>query len=481
MSTNHSQPGNPTEGTESLREDSAYLKPALDYIDNWLEHQTVLDQSTPGYQVAISHNGKIIYSRGFGYACLEQKEKMSPQHIFRIASHSKTFTSVAIMQLVESGKLSLFDKATEYLGFLKENPNKSVQEVTLHELLQHASGFSRDGNDGSYWSLEKDFPSKEDLKAFFRKTDLKVENNSCFKYSNLGFGLLGMVVEEVSGESYSDYVKKNILEPTGLDKTAPDYEPDLGQFVTNYSSLTPWGEIVPIGPDTKTGSLLSATGFCSNAEEICKFYSAVLPKSGVLLPDSLKKEAFRKQREIPGREAWAGYGLGFNISKIGDHLLRGHNGGMPGSMTSSSFCPETRMVVSVLSNSQSSDATPIQRAIWKIMDKFKHEYDPTSPHLYYTGTFYDLWYTINFVPMGDKMYASFPCALNPFENAHELKHVEDNVFRVTKANDYGPYGDFVEFREGLAEVNYAGYLLKHQHGYKKYIQCLKNETVKKRP
>src|SRR5215471_984914 len=115
---------------------------------------------------------------------------MTPEHIFRVASHSKMFTATAILQLVEQGKLRLDDRAGAYLSWLDS-------AVTLRQLLNHAGGVIRDGRDADFWRVEQPFPDVAALRALAPDAGI-LPPNTTFKYSNVGFGLLGQVVEVVS-------------------------------------------------------------------------------------------------------------------------------------------------------------------------------------------------------------------------------------------------------------------------------------------
>lgn len=457
-----------------------YMQPAIGYIDNWLENQTLLDQLTPGYSVAISCQGKIIYSRGFGYANVENKELMTPDHLFRIASHSKTFTAVAIMQLMDNGKLSIYDEASKYLPFLNENPDERVGSVTIQEMLQHTSGMWRDGDNPTFWRLERDFPSKEEVIAFYKKEPLVIDNNTRFKYSNYAYALLGWIIEEVSGQTYVDYMRDHILKPLGLSKIAAEYDPENGPYITGYTSITPGGQQAPISAALNTAYLAGATGFCSNAESICTFYDAVMPGSGKLMSDKAKREMLRRHWEVLDMPGNCGYGLGFKHEKMNDRHLSGHSGGMPGNITRTLFDSDDRIVVSVLSNCHAGDPVSMQKGIWHIIDKFKTEYSSASPFLQYQGQFYDIFSTQHFVALGDKIYITLPITVEPFKDCSELEHIEGNLFKIVKESGYGSYGQTVEFiMDGdiPKSVNYAGFPKLNKDDYEEYVAQLKNSAA----
>src|ERR1035441_5645049 len=115
------------------------LDKSLNFIGSWLEFRYKREE-IPGYVVAIAHKGKIVFNEAYGYADLEKKTKLTPQHMIRIASHSKTFTATALMKLQETGKLRIDDYVVQYLPWLKEHRDKRWQKVTIRQLMSHGAG-----------------------------------------------------------------------------------------------------------------------------------------------------------------------------------------------------------------------------------------------------------------------------------------------------------------------------------------------------
>lgn len=455
-----------------------FLSEAMDYIDHWLECQKLQDRQTPGYSVAISHKGEILYKQAFGYADLETQEKMTPAHLFRVASHSKTFTAIAIMQLMAAGKLSIYEPAARYLPFLKENPDKRLQDVTIEQMLCHGSGICGNGEDPSFWGLEKRYPTKGEMVSFFKTEPLVIESDVRFKYSNYAYGLLGWIVEEVSGLSYADYMREQILKPLGLKRIGAEYDPESGPYVTGYTPLLPDGKQAPMGVSSNTGELVGATGFYSDAESLCRFYSAVIPGSGLLLPDDLKRKMLSRKWDMPDEDTKRGYALGFLCDEQDGRALKGHYGGMPGNMTQTLFDGQDDVVVSVLTNSQAGKPDILQKGIWHIIDFFKAHYEEPSPYKKYAGQFYDIWETFRFVPLGKKIYVSVPTEAEPFKNCSELTHQKGNIFKITKETGYGSYGEAVEFvMEGkdVKRVKYGGFPKYAKQDYLDYIEKVKKK------
>jgi len=458
-----------------------YLSKAIEYLDNWFEIQMLQDKNTPGLSVAISYRGDVIYKNAWGFANVENNEKITPEHLFRIASHSKTFTATAIMQLVEVGKMSLDDPVGEYLDFLNTNPDKRVSCITIRQLLSHSSGMVRDGKDSNFWSLRNPFPSKEAIVQELSKEPLAIEYNTRFKYSNYAYGLLGWIIEEVSGLCFADYMQKNILDPLKLTNVTTEHNAETGNIVTGYSNVTPSGEQIPLNSTSQTEGLLGATGFCANPETLCKFYTAIMPGSGQLLKDKSKQEMLQKHIPVPDMPKETHYGLGFVCEEYGSRTLNGHSGGMPGHTSRSLFDKQEGIVVSIMTNSLAGQSANLQTGVWHIIDFYKEHHIDNNPLQNYHGCFYSLWSLNHFVPAKDKIYVSEPKALKPFNKCSELAQIKGHVFSPPIESGYGNYGENVTFTmdkdDTVSSIQYAGYELVPKARFLELMQDLKNDSA----
>jgi CubicO group peptidase (beta-lactamase class C family) len=179
----------------------------------------------PGAAIAITRNGRLVYAAGFGHANQETGEEAGPTSLFRIASVSKPFTSVAILKLVEAGKLKLDDKVFgpgSLLGAQFPTPvgNKKIEQITVRYLLEHVSGLSNDGGDPMFMNLGM---THAQLISWMLNDPAHVMSrnaNSQFEYLNFGFCLLGRVIEKASGKSYEQFVREAVLTPSGITNMA---------------------------------------------------------------------------------------------------------------------------------------------------------------------------------------------------------------------------------------------------------------------
>lgn len=186
----------------------------------------VEENEVPGASLAVTKDGRLVYARGFGYASVEAKEAVKPEHTFRIASVSKPITAVAILQLVEKGKLKLEDRVVERMKVVPPAGAKSPKDerwnrITVRQCLQHTGGWDRDRSFdpiGRPWEIAEALgiqpPVRPDaIVQYMLGQPLDFDPGARFAYSNLGYLVLGRILEAVSGRNYEDYVKKEVLAP----------------------------------------------------------------------------------------------------------------------------------------------------------------------------------------------------------------------------------------------------------------------------
>jgi CubicO group peptidase (beta-lactamase class C family) len=284
-----------------------------------------------GASVAISHQGKLIYAKGFGYSNYELNESVEPKHLFRIASVSKLITAIAIMKLHEDKVLSIEDHVFGKNGLLNDSiyqPNdENYFDITIHHLLVHTAGWSRRRGDPVFMpltvanTLNIDPPvDAKDVIQYALLKPLDYEPGEKYSYSNLGFIILGQIVEEVTGLSYEDYVRFEILEPLGIyDMHIGNnfYEERFKNEVKYYESgnsgpvyaFDGSGNVVPQAYGGNNIQLLGpAGGWVASAVELMKLMVAVDGFPGQ--PDLLKKETINlmTDRNINGNSliGWKG-------------------------------------------------------------------------------------------------------------------------------------------------------------------------------
>ncbi len=325
----------------------------------WMEGQ-IAYRGLPGIAVGVVSDQQLVWATGFGFADVNAKVPMTPATKFRMASHSKLFTAIAIMQLREEGKVHLDDPVSKYLPWFKaKTAGDDDGPITIEQLLSHSSGVQREA--GDHWtSLE--FPTADELRRLYSDRQAAFAPSVRWKYSNLAYSVAGMVIEEVSGQRWADYVDRNIFKPLGMDASSVDQ---------NVPGLTvPYGRRMPDGtrevlPFVDARGMAAATGVTSNVEDMAKFVSAQFrrgPRGGAQIVSTGSLREMHRVRSV--EENWtAGTGLGFDISRTKDRTYVGHGGGYPGNTTYTLIQLDDKVGVIVLTNTNDSNPSDIAREL----------------------------------------------------------------------------------------------------------------------
>jgi CubicO group peptidase (beta-lactamase class C family) len=301
-------------------------------------------------EVLVAKNGNAIFEQAYGLADRERKIPNTLDTRFRIGSVNKVFTSVAILQLVQAGKIKLEDPLIKYLP---DYPNKELAtKVTIGELLSHTGGtgdiFGTGPNglfSDEYKAHRLQLRTLEDHVQLYGDRPVRFEPGSRFEYSNYGYILLGIVVGKASGEDYYQYVRKHIYIPSGMKATGelPEDQPVPNRSV-GYTTMV--GDKTP-HPNTDLlpyrGS--SAGGGYSTARDMLAFANAL--HQDKLLNDHYTSLMMASKIEMP-RDG--GYGYGFMVHPLNDNACVGHAGGYPGINTDVELCLDSKYIFVVLSN-----------------------------------------------------------------------------------------------------------------------------------
>jgi CubicO group peptidase (beta-lactamase class C family) len=284
-----------------------------------------------GASVAVAKDGKLIFAKGMGYADAEAKEPVEPKHLFRIASISKLITATAIMKMQESGLLNLDDVVFGPEGILNDSiylgyRDPRVARITVRNLLNHSSGWSRRFGDHMFMphivarELQIDLPVQApDIIRFALNRRLHFNPGSGSSYSNLGYAILGEIIEKISGRSYEEFVQETILYPLdiyemriGGNFETARFENEVRYYEQSNASRVPsfYDPLVraPLsygGNDIET--LGAAGGWIASPAELLKLVTAIDNNSDLykILSDESIKEM---TTSTPGSQpiGWAG-------------------------------------------------------------------------------------------------------------------------------------------------------------------------------
>ncbi|MBX9947974.1 MAG: beta-lactamase family protein [Candidatus Obscuribacterales bacterium] len=445
------------------------ISQASSFLDHWLQFR--YDRlEMPGFVVAIQIDGKVEYLKAFGYADTEKREPMSVEHVFRIASHSKTFAATAIMQLAEEQLLHIDEPVAKYVPWVRDHKDHRMEKVTLRQLMSHSAGMIRDGKDANFWQLTNSF---HDLAAFQKALmdcELVYDTNKQMKYSNFGYALLGCVVEEVYGMPFSSYVQAKILQPLGLSNTTSEVNEEmLSRLVVGYTRRGREKQRHPIEKNLDTRQMAAATGFCSTATDLCKYFDAHFVGSKKLLSDESKKEMQRTQWRVKNSHIGEEYGLGFQIEYVLDRKVYGHGGAFPGQRTKTICDPAEKLIITVLTNCIDGEASFIARGLYTVLDHFygssQRADSATIEQLRkFEGIYTSLWGDLAIVESGRSLIGVDPNTWFPFGRDQEIQVLElagENKLRIANANGYYSEGEYAEFdfdfNGNVISIDYAGY------------------------
>ena len=303
--------------------------------------------------VLMAKDGQPFFQKAYGLADRDKKIPNNLDTRFRLGSMNKMFTSVAIAQLVERGKLRYTDTVAH---LLPDYPDKDVAaKITVHQLLTHTSGLG--DFFGEEFNQKKDsLHGLKDYLQLFAGKPLKFEPGKQFEYSNAGMIVAGLIVERVSGQSYYDYVREHIYKPAGMtgsdtfEKTKPQpnqsvgYMRQDGKWVRNYDSLPLIGS--------------SAGGGDSTAPDLLKFDQAL--RSHKLLNAELTNTITTAKIDVEDDEKYA---YGFEESRVEGKRVVGHGGGAPGMNANLDMYWDSGYTVIVLCNLDPPIAQQVNRYI----------------------------------------------------------------------------------------------------------------------
>lgn len=329
---------------------------ADEYVDN------LVRQEQFSGAVLLARDGKVILNKGYGLANREHGITNTPQTRFRIASITKEFTATAIMMLQERGRLDVRDSICKYVP---ECP-ASWQPITLHHLLNHTSGIPE------FYQVFPDIDNIRRTPTTIVKTMERARTASpLFKpgekvaYSSQGYMLLGYVIEKASGESYEDFVRKNILEPLKMNSTGVEHQKMIvKQRAAGYTRDKDKSLIN--APLYDLSYISAAGGLYSTTEDLYLWEQALHTQK--LLKQSSLTEMFK-----PGLE---NFGYAWEMVRLYNHQLIRADGRSFGFSTSLVRFPDDKVTVIVLSNIETAGAHKIADALAAIIFGEKYE-DPT--------------------------------------------------------------------------------------------------------
>jgi CubicO group peptidase (beta-lactamase class C family) len=437
-----------------MTETPAWLAPALAYIPQWLEYQ-MRSTEQPGVTLAVAYRGEVVLDIAFGWADQLAGKALTPRHRFRVASHSKSFTATAIMKLREQGRLKLDDAVGQYVSGL----HPDIAAATLAQLLSHTAGILRDGPDSAYWVDRRPFLDEAELRAELALPPA-IEAGTRLKYSNHGFGLLGLVIEAVTGEPWGVWVQREVVDAAGLFETTPEV-PANGPMARGHSGKALLGRRLIFPGDQSTHALAPATGFVSTASDLARFFAQLSPNAETsVLSVASRREMSRPQWEDKWSLAPQKYGLGAISGRFDGWDLFGHSGGFQGYLTRTAVAPEHDLCLSCLTNASDGPSHFWLDGALAILKRFKEDGAPKAELADWSGRWWSVWGPTDLLPVGDKVVISLPGMNNPVAKAAELTVTGPDEARISQAGAFANFGEPARLIRGeggaVVAVNLGG-------------------------
>ncbi len=315
----------------------------IDQVNNYIR-QEMLRRHIPGLSLAVVQQGQPVLLAGYGQSNLEWEIGAAPDTVYEIASVTKLFTAMAIMMLVESGRLSLSDTIGQYLP---EMP-RTWHAITLQHILTHQSGLKPYTDMPRYWETTRHDLSREEILGLVRDLPLRFTPGERSAYDNTGYYLLGLILERASGLSYADFLQQRIFAPLQMNDTrANDYAAIVSRRAAGYSLRA--GQHVN-KPYYSTAGTFSAGILLSTVADLAKWDVAV--RRHILIAPQTHAQMLTPHPSVQGNEQEFGYwhGLGWFLLKHNGHPFAGHNGGIQGFASSYAHFLQRDLTVILLCN-----------------------------------------------------------------------------------------------------------------------------------
>ncbi|MGM0420814.1 MAG: serine hydrolase domain-containing protein [Bacillota bacterium] len=295
----------------------------------------------PGLAVAALQNGEVVYSRGFGQKGKRGGEEITEDTPFYIGSISKSFTALAIMQLVEAGQIELDKPVREYLPFFQVDQAGFQGEITVRHLLHHRSGLT----ESEYIA---DLPGDMTIAAGVRDLNgMKLSGNpgENFSYFNPNYNILGLIIEEVSGQSYEDYLTENILQPLDMGNTYLYQEEIEEVVVSGHGAVFSF----PVQREEQFKRYDLPSGYIvSTANDMAKFL--LYQQHGEYNGRQLLSSAGHKLMHTPGGGGLTGYGMGWKMGEKFGYRIVEHGGSLYNYSSNLAILPDEDVGVIILLN-----------------------------------------------------------------------------------------------------------------------------------
>lgn len=318
-------------------------------------NEYTLKNYIPGLAVGVVYDNEVIYTKGFGVKNIDTKEPINEYSLFHMASVSKTFVVTGIMQLVEQGKIKLDSHLIEYIPYFELKDDR-YKKITIRQMLSHISGMP-DEEDYEWDKPQYDDGALERYVRSLKDKELMWEPGEKFAYSNIAYEILGDVIAKVSGVSFEDYMKENILDVLKMKESNFLKPLVVKELLTTPHIIgieNPYGakvsEIFPYNRSHGPSSTL-----CSNVVELCNYAIANMNEGKFEKAKILDANSYEELWSEHAVTGWGGYtseiGLAWFLGEYKGNKVRSHSGIDTGFRSNLIILPERGISIAIMTNS----------------------------------------------------------------------------------------------------------------------------------
>lgn len=336
----------------------------LSKVDEVVE-KTLETFNVPGIAVGIVHNDEVVLAKGYGIANINTGEKVNSSTNFGIASNSKAFTTTAIALLIDQGKINWDDRVKKYIPEFKMYDDYVTENFTIRDLVVHRSGLGLGAGDLMVWPDGHDF-TPDDIIQNIQHLKPVSDFRTKYDYDNLLYIIAGVVIERVSGKSWTDFIEENFIQPLNMNRTAASWNTlkDRSNVIVPHVPID--GELKVV--DRYTNSIFdAAAGLYSNVDDLIHWVKFQLNYGKTedgrqLVSEEQMRQLSTPQTLQPNRTTepyntlFRAYGLGFQLQDMNGKLEVSHTGGLEGIVTQIIMYPQLDLGIIVLTNQQSGAA-----------------------------------------------------------------------------------------------------------------------------
>lgn len=321
----------------------------------------------PGIAVAVVKDGQVVMARGWGVREQGKPAPVDADTLFAIASNTKAMTATALSVLAQEGKLSLDDKVIDHLPWFRMGDAYVTREMTLRDLLVHRSGLGLGAGDLLFWPTT-DYSTREVVQRL-ANVPLSGGFRERYAYDNILYGVAQLVIEEVSGQSFADFLQQRIFTPAGMAGTRFNADHlQRGDKAAVGHALYDWKELRTVAPLTWHNNS-AAGGVYSSVNDMARWMNVQLAGGrlpggdarlfddkrqqqmwSVVTPQAVAEPAVPEL--APMKPNFAGYGEGWSLSDYRGQKLVWHTGGWPGMVSRVTLVPEQKLGIVVLTNQE---------------------------------------------------------------------------------------------------------------------------------